>query len=257
MGSRLAGKRVIVTDCDEYNGADIVELFKEEGATVFADDRDLTVHTAADDLIREVGHVDILIANLATKFEFAQARDQPDNEMERLMNSIFYPLHRLTRAVLPQMLESQGTKGRCCALRSGARCSVRLHEKSCSGSRAAHPGERHRSDICRQPNVLAARLPRDGRVQAKARRGSRRPTRNRARAGSVGIVFGRTRKRLSLRSDSAVCRRMDRVLSPAAGSYGNEGPKELAKSVVLVSYPLRARSCCLILSGPARTPGAC
>jgi 2-keto-3-deoxy-L-fuconate dehydrogenase len=123
MGSRLAGKRVIVTDCNEYNGADIVELFKEEGATVFADNRDLIVRTAADDLIREVGHVDILIANLATKFEFAQARDQPDSEMERLMNSIFYPLHRLTRAVLPQMLErkrgkivvvgsSAGVKGR-------------------------------------------------------------------------------------------------------------------------------------------------
>lgn len=232
MGNRLAGKRVIVTDCNEYNGADIVELFEEEGATVFADDRDLTVHTAADDLIRAVGHVDILIANLATKFEFAQARDQPDNEMERLTNSIFYPLHRLTRAVLPQMLERkrgqdrrgrkfggrQGTKGRCCALRSGARCSVRLHEKSCSGSRAAHPGERHRSDICRQPNVLAARISRNGRVQAKARRGSRRPARNRARAGPVGIVFGRTRKRLSLRSHTAVRRRMDRVLSAAAGS---------------------------------------
>jgi len=105
VGSRLAGKRVIVTDFREYNGADIAALFEEEGAVVFADDRDLTLPSAADDLVREVGRVDILIANLATKFGFAQAVDQPDREMVRLMNAIFYPLHRLTRAVLPQMLE--------------------------------------------------------------------------------------------------------------------------------------------------------
>jgi NAD(P)-dependent dehydrogenase (short-subunit alcohol dehydrogenase family) len=56
---------VIVTDCNEYAGADIVKLFREEGGEVFAVDRDLTVPSAADDLIREVGHVDILIANFA------------------------------------------------------------------------------------------------------------------------------------------------------------------------------------------------
>ena len=50
MGSRLAGKRVIVTDFREYNGADIAALFEEEGAVVFADDRDLTSPSAADDL---------------------------------------------------------------------------------------------------------------------------------------------------------------------------------------------------------------
>src|ERR1700730_4658000 len=110
MSERLAGKRVIVTDCNEYNGADIVAFFREEGAEVFADERDLTIPAAADDLVREVGHVDILIANLATKFEFAQAGEQPESEMERLMNSIFYPLHRLTRAVLPQMLERKRGK---------------------------------------------------------------------------------------------------------------------------------------------------
>jgi hypothetical protein len=33
---RLLGKRVIVTDPTEYNGADIVALFREEGAEVFA-----------------------------------------------------------------------------------------------------------------------------------------------------------------------------------------------------------------------------
>jgi 2-keto-3-deoxy-L-fuconate dehydrogenase len=123
MSGRLDGKRVIVTDANEYNGADIASLFKEEGAEVFADTRDLTKPAAADELVREVGRVDILIANLATKFEPAPAVEQPDAEMERLMNAIFYPFHRLTRAVLPQMIErkrgkivlvgsSAGVKGR-------------------------------------------------------------------------------------------------------------------------------------------------
>jgi 2-keto-3-deoxy-L-fuconate dehydrogenase len=104
MSKRLAGKRVIVTDCTEYNGADIVSLFREEGAEVHADSRDLSVPSAADDLIKEVGHVDILIANLARPYEFAPAVEWEDAEMERLMSGIFYPLHRLTRAVLPQMI---------------------------------------------------------------------------------------------------------------------------------------------------------
>jgi NAD(P)-dependent dehydrogenase (short-subunit alcohol dehydrogenase family) len=55
MAGRLAGKRALVTDCNEYAGADIVKLFREEDAEVFAVDRDLTVPRAADDLIREVG----------------------------------------------------------------------------------------------------------------------------------------------------------------------------------------------------------
>jgi 2-keto-3-deoxy-L-fuconate dehydrogenase len=110
MSGRLDGKRVVVTEADEYKGADIVSLFREEGAEVFADVRDMTKPAAADELVREVGHVDILIANLATKFEFASAVDQPDAEMERLMNAIFYPFHRLTRSVLPQMTERKRGK---------------------------------------------------------------------------------------------------------------------------------------------------
>jgi len=37
-----------------------------------------------------VGRVEILIANPATRFEFAQAREKPDKEMERLINAIFW-----------------------------------------------------------------------------------------------------------------------------------------------------------------------
>jgi len=105
MTQRLQGKRAVVTDCGQYNGADIAALFREEGAHVIADSTDLTVPGAAEALIRNAGHVDILIANLARPFTFRPAAEQPDDEMTRLMEAIFYPLHRLVRAVLPQMLE--------------------------------------------------------------------------------------------------------------------------------------------------------
>jgi NAD(P)-dependent dehydrogenase (short-subunit alcohol dehydrogenase family) len=110
MAGRLDGKRVIVTDCNEYNGADIVKLFREEGAEVFADSRDLTVPTACDELVREVGKVDILIANLAYPYKYAPVYEKSDEDMEYALNRIVYPLHRLTRSVLPQMLERKKGK---------------------------------------------------------------------------------------------------------------------------------------------------
>src|ERR1700726_2075010 len=110
MAGRLAGKIVIVTDYKEYAGADIVKLFREEGGEVFAVDRDLTAPSAADDLIRKVGRVDILIANFAYPHKYAPAHEKGDEDMEYAMQRLFYPLHRLTRAVLPQMLERKRGK---------------------------------------------------------------------------------------------------------------------------------------------------
>lgn len=105
VAGRLQGKRAVVTDCGEYNSADIAALFEEEGAEVIATSDDLTVPGAAETLIRSAGCVDILIANLARAFAFRSAIKQDDEEMRRLMEAIFYPLHRLVRAVVPQMLE--------------------------------------------------------------------------------------------------------------------------------------------------------
>jgi 2-keto-3-deoxy-L-fuconate dehydrogenase len=139
MAGRLAGKRAVVTDCNEYNGADIVKLFREEDAGVFAVDRDLTVPSAADDLLREVWHVDILIANLAYPHKYAPAHEKSDEEMEYGMQRLYYPLHRLTRAVLPQMLERKRGKivvvGSADSLR-GRRGGVALY----GGARGAQHG---------------------------------------------------------------------------------------------------------------------
>jgi 2-keto-3-deoxy-L-fuconate dehydrogenase len=110
MTGRLEGKRVIVTDPTEYNGADIVALFREEGAEVFAESWDMTKPEMADQVVREVGHVDILIANLAYPHIYAPAHEKTDADLEYAMQRIMYPLHRLTRAVLPQMLERRRGK---------------------------------------------------------------------------------------------------------------------------------------------------
>ena len=80
-------------------------LFREEGAEVFAESWDMTKPEMADEIVREVGHVDILIANLAYPHTYAPAHEKTDADLEYAMQRIMYPLHRLTRAVLPQMLE--------------------------------------------------------------------------------------------------------------------------------------------------------
>jgi NAD(P)-dependent dehydrogenase (short-subunit alcohol dehydrogenase family) len=71
---------------------------------------DMTKPEMADEIVREVGHVDILIANLAYPHSYAPAHEKTDADLEYAMQRIMYPLHRLTRAVLLQMLERKRGK---------------------------------------------------------------------------------------------------------------------------------------------------
>ncbi|MFF1965687.1 SDR family NAD(P)-dependent oxidoreductase [Streptomyces sp. NPDC058232] len=105
MPGRLTGKSVIVTDQNAYSGPGIVDLFREEGAEVHATTRPIPSREAAEEFVAEVGRVDILIANHAVPFEPAPAVTGTDDEMQRIMEGVFYPMHRMIRAVLPQMLE--------------------------------------------------------------------------------------------------------------------------------------------------------
>ena len=49
--NRLKNKRVLITQSEDYMGQDIKDLFEEEGAIVFADNRDLTPDIAAKNLV--------------------------------------------------------------------------------------------------------------------------------------------------------------------------------------------------------------
>jgi len=110
MSKRLEGRRVIVTDADDFMGPDVVTLFQEEGAEVIADRRDLTAPSAAENLIKEAGRVDVLVANLAATFSGELVQQIEDAELDLMYDRLVRPLHKLTRAVLPQMVERRAGK---------------------------------------------------------------------------------------------------------------------------------------------------
>jgi len=103
--ARLSGRRVVVTQADDYMGPATVELFRAEGAEVIEDTRDLTDPDACAALIAESGRVDVLIANLAApNYSGTPVTDIDDRIWSTVFDVMVHPLHRLTRAVLPQMI---------------------------------------------------------------------------------------------------------------------------------------------------------
>lgn len=108
---KMAGKRVLVTQADDYMGPATIELFREQGAEVIADYRDLTRAGAVEKLVEETGRIDILMANLAAPANFGvNAIDMPDDVWAKMFDMMVHPLHRLCRAVLPQMYERKTGK---------------------------------------------------------------------------------------------------------------------------------------------------
>ena len=111
MADRLLGKRVLVTEAAAYMGPATVELFREEGADVVADD---ATRTSADDcrrLVEETGRVDVLVANLASpNFSGTEVGDLADDDWHTPFRRLVDPLHWHTQAVLPQMIERRAGK---------------------------------------------------------------------------------------------------------------------------------------------------
>jgi len=110
MLKRLESKRVVVTQASTFMGPAITEVFDEEGAVLVADDRDLTRIDAAQNLITEAGHVDVLIVNLAAVSPWSSVADTADDLWSEMFDVMVHPLHRLVRAVLPQMIERRQGK---------------------------------------------------------------------------------------------------------------------------------------------------
>ncbi|MYE83658.1 MAG: SDR family oxidoreductase [Gammaproteobacteria bacterium] len=111
MAERLAGKRALVTQANDFMGPATVEVFREEGAEVLVDTRDLRDAGACDAAVSEAGRVDVLVANLASpNYGGTATTDLRDADWRTPFDMMVHALHRLTRAVLPQMIERRAGK---------------------------------------------------------------------------------------------------------------------------------------------------
>ena len=108
---RLADKRTLITQAQDFMGPITAEVFAAEGAEVIADARDLTAPGACEAAVAEAGRIDVLIANLASPtFAGIETTQLEDASWQQAFDMMVHPLHRLTRAVLPQMLERERGK---------------------------------------------------------------------------------------------------------------------------------------------------
>ena len=111
MSGRLSGKRVLVTQADDYMGPATIEVFREEGAEVIADNSDLTQPGRCEELIAGSGEIDVLIANLASpNFTGIPVTELAAEDWHCTFDMMVHPLHRLCQAVVPQMINRHAGK---------------------------------------------------------------------------------------------------------------------------------------------------
>ena len=110
MTARLAGKRILVTQADDFMGPAFGAAFRDEGAEVIEDTSDLSDPAAAGRLIAASEPLDVLVANLAAPADADYVTRVSDERWQRLFDAMVHPLHRLVRAALPAMMERRAGK---------------------------------------------------------------------------------------------------------------------------------------------------
>ena len=128
MGMTLAGKRILVTQADEFMGPALCEQLRVAGAEVIASREALEAPEAPARVVAAAGTIDVLIANLAYPAPSTAAVDVGDDEWAAVFGALVHPLPRLCRAVLPPMIARRSGKilvmGSASALRGMKRTST-------------------------------------------------------------------------------------------------------------------------------------
>ena len=124
----LTGKRILVTQSEEFMGPELCAVLAEHGATVIADPRPLTDPAAPAAAVAAAGHIDVLLANLAIPAPSTEALAVSEDEWRAVFAALVDPLPRLCKAALPAMVARNAGKvlvmGSASALRGIKRTST-------------------------------------------------------------------------------------------------------------------------------------
>jgi 2-keto-3-deoxy-L-fuconate dehydrogenase len=127
-GTSLQGKRILVTQADDFMGPTLCQVLAEHGAEVIASSAALIDPDAPAALIAASGHIDVLIANLAVPAPSTEAVNVGDDEWRHTFAALVDPLPRLLRAALPAMVARRAGRvlvmGSASALRGQKRAST-------------------------------------------------------------------------------------------------------------------------------------
>ena len=135
----LQGKRVLITQAQDFMGPALVRVFGAVGATVIADARPLGDDPGlAARVVAEAGDVDVLIAHLALPAPSTAVAEVDDAEWRRVFAHIVDPLPRLARALMPQF-KARGA-GRIVVIGSAAALRGQKRTSSYSAARGAQIG---------------------------------------------------------------------------------------------------------------------
>ena len=132
----LHGRRVLVTQCDDFMGPALTRIFGALGADVVADARALgDAAERAREVVESAGRIDVLVAHLAVPAPTTPLADVDDAEWRAVFAHLVDPLPRLARAALPSM-RSQG-HGRIIVMGSASALRGMKRTSSYSAARGA------------------------------------------------------------------------------------------------------------------------
>ncbi len=128
MQNCLTGRRALITQCNDFMGPVLCEVFAEQGATLVASAESLSAPDAAARVVAAAGPIDILVANLAFTAPTTPAAEVGEAEWRDVFAALVDPLPRLMAAVAPGMLARRSGKvlviGSASALRGMRRAST-------------------------------------------------------------------------------------------------------------------------------------
>lgn len=123
----LSGKRILLTHAEAFMGPALHRTLTEAGAEVIADSDPLVEPQAVDELVKRAGIIDVLVANLGVPAPSTAVTEVDPQEWRSMFDHMVDPLQRLTKAVLPAMIERKRGKillmGSASALRGMKRAS--------------------------------------------------------------------------------------------------------------------------------------